>query len=265
MKVRNYIVPIAVTVAVAWTAFCGYQWCWGPFHCLHDLKTRKLPGNAVRYAPENTEMIENSPLSGKQLIFLGSSVTYGASAKGVSFVDYIAARNRCNIIKEAVSGTTLVDNGTDSYIARLKRIKEKQADLFICQLSTNDSSQKKPLGSIAETFRRDSFDTGTVVGAIEFIISYARETWECPVVFYTNPKYNSETYSAMVDLLREIAVKWDILVIDMWNDETFNELTSEQRQLYMADAIHPTQAGYLEWWTPYMERVMVEILSKSKI
>ena len=38
----------------------------------------------------------------------------------VSFVDYISYRNGCEYVKEAVSGTTLVDNGKTSYIQRMK-------------------------------------------------------------------------------------------------------------------------------------------------
>lgn len=62
----------------------------------------------------------------------------------------------------------------------------------------------------------------------------------------------------MVKLLQQIAEKWDIAIIDMWNDTEFNALTEEQRALYMADGIHPTQAGYLEWWTPYMEEYLMK-------
>lgn len=61
---------------------------------------------------------------------------------GVSFADYIGAMNDCNIIKEAVSGTTLVDEGVDSYISRLNKIDTQNADIFVCQLSTNDATQK---------------------------------------------------------------------------------------------------------------------------
>lgn len=258
---KKYVVIIGVSCTAAaiaaWIAFCGYQWSWGPFAGLHDIQTADLPGNAARYAPENAERIDCSPLEGKHIIFLGSSVTYGASAKGVSFADYIAARNGCSVTKEAVSGTTLVDAGIDSYISRLKTLDASQpADLFVCQLSTNDATQGKPLGELGPSKERDSFDTRTVAGAVEYIISYARETWDCPVVFYTNPKYDSEGYAAMVELLGRIADKWDISVIDLWNDAAFNAISAEQRRLYMADSIHPTQAGYLEWWTPAMEQAL---------
>jgi len=259
MKKKGIIIGVSCTAAAmtAWIAFCGLQWSWGPFARLHDFKTMRLPGNASQYAPEKVERIAGSPLEGQHIVFLGSSVTYGASSKGVSFADYIAARNGCAITKEAVSGTTLVDEGIGSYISRLKTLDaSRPIDLFVCQLSTNDATQRKALGEVTFSKERDGFDVKTVAGAIEYIIAYAQETWDCPVVFYTNPRYDSETYAAMVELLAKIADKWDITVIDLWNDTEFNSITDEQRRLYMADSIHPTQAGYLEWWTPKMEKVL---------
>ena len=195
-------------------------------------------------------------MKGKHLVFLGSSVTYGSASGGVSFADFIAEKNGCIITKEAVSGTTLVDEGTDSYISRLKKLdKSVPADLFICQLSTNDASQGKPLGRISVS---EVYDTKTVAGAIEYIIAYVKRVWGCPVVFYTNPRYESMEYGKMVSLLLDIAEKQEATVIDMWNDTAFNALTEAQRHHYMADAIHPTREGYLEWWTPYMEETLAE-------
>lgn len=81
-------------------------------------------------------------LAGK-IIFLGSSVTYGAASQGVSFVDFLTSHDQCVVYKEAVSGTTLVDDGPDSYISRMKKLQVSKADLFVCQLSTNDATQKK--------------------------------------------------------------------------------------------------------------------------
>lgn len=255
-------VAILVFLQIGGMLFSGMQWGWGPFAKLHDIKMAKLPGNDKKYALNQTGECVHDELEGKKIIFLGSSVTYGASAKGVSFADYIGKRNHAEIVKEAVSGTTLVDNGANSYISRMKKIKEKNADLFICQLSTNDASQKKEIGVIGESKELDSFDTNTVAGAIEYIICYAKETWNCPVMFYTNPKYDSEKYEEMVQLLQQIQKKWEIGVIDQWNDVKFNELTSKERSLYMADSIHPTQAGYREWWTPYMEEKIEEYLAE---
>ena len=244
------IIAVLLILQIGWIAFSGMQWGWGPFAKLHDIKMSKLPGNDDKYELSRTKENVHDGLQGKKIIFLGSSVTY------------IGKRNQAEVVKEAVSGTTLVDNGANSYISRLKKIKEERADLFICQLSTNDATQKKELGTVNDSKELDSFDIETVAGAIEYIICYAKETWDCPVMFYTNPKYDSEKYKEMVQLLYQIQKKWGIGVIDLWNDAKFNELTDEERSLYMADTIHPTQAGYLEWWTPYMEEEIVEYLAE---
>jgi len=197
----------------------------------------------------------DNPLNGKHIVFLGSSVTYGAASNGVSFVDFLADTTGCRVTKEAVSGTTLVDDAPDSYICRMRKLNpEMKVDLFVCQLSTNDATQKKEMGEVCRSYDLDDFDMLTVAGAIEYIIAYARKTWNCPVAFYTNPRYDSGQYAAMVVLLQSIQRKWDIALIDLWNDAAFNDITTEQRSRYMADPIHPTREGYLEWWTPYLER-----------
>ena len=196
----------------------------------------------------------------KKIIFLGSSVTYGSAAGGVSFADIICAKSSFEMIKEAVSGTTLVDEDDSSYVSRLKRIDTDSADLFICQLSTNDASLGKPLGEISEVFDKDSFDTKTVAGAIEYIIAYARKNWGCPIAFYTGTKFDSKPYSDMVALLKEIAEKWGIVVIDLWNESSFNEVSQEDYARYMSDPIHPTLEGYKEWWGPYIEKYINEII-----
>lgn len=257
-KVILIILAAVVVLQAAWIAFCGWKWGWGPFHKLSEYRYRSMPGNADRYAVSQVKPSGDETLKGKTVIFFGSSVTYGAASLGESFADDLSARLQCNVVKEAVSGTTLSTTSPNSYVTRLDNIKTRQADLFICQLSTNDASQKKPLGEVTDSERMEDFDTDTVAGAMEYIIAYAKDKWDCPVVFYTNPKYDSDEYAAMVELLYEIRDKWGIGVIDLWTE--LPEITEEERALYMADAIHPTRAGYLEWWTPVMEKDIIEMM-----
>lgn len=193
-------------------------------------------------------------IEGRTVLFLGSSVTYGSASDGVSFADMLADYG-CRVVKEAVSGTTLVDNGADSYVARMQTMdKALKANLFVCQLSTNDAGQGKPLGSLD-----GRMDTSTIAGAIEFIIDYARKTWGCPVVFYTSPRFDSEPYAQMVELLKKCEAKYEIGVIDLWSDEAFNDLTAAQRARYMADPVHPTREGYREWWLPVFAQAVEKL------
>lgn len=194
-------------------------------------------------------------ISDKTILFLGSSVTYGSAAGGVSFADLMAREYGCRAVKEAVSGTTLVDAGADSYVARMQRMDASlKADLFICQLSTNDASQKKPLGE-----PDGRMDTSTVAGAIEFIVDYARRTWNCPVAFYTNPRYESEAYADMVGLAKKCARKYGFEIISLWDDEKFNAISEAQRAKWMADPIHPTPEGYREWWLPVFAQAVEKL------
>ena len=59
-----------------------------------------LNGNAEKYDVKNVLPLENSPLNGKNILFLGSSVTYGWAAQGTSFADYIAKRNGATVIRK---------------------------------------------------------------------------------------------------------------------------------------------------------------------
>ena len=208
-----------------------------------------------------TEAPLSSPLQGKTIIFLGSSVTEGSAADGESFVEILAQRDGIIPIKEAVSGTTLVDQDETSYIARLKTIDPAvRADAFICQLSTNDASQGLPLGNLSDQFDPAAFDTHTVAGAIEYIIAYAKATWKAPIIFFTNTRYDDVRYAAMVDLLFQIQQKWGIGVIDLWNDPAMNAVSGADRAVYMTDDVHPSSVGYREWWTPVMERYLIDHL-----
>lgn len=214
---------------------------------------------------EMPEPLESSPLKGKRLLFLGSSVTFGSAAGGVSMADYIRVMDGCTVVKEAVSGTTLADRSKDSYLSRLRRIETNQSfDAVICQLSTNDASRKICLGAVSASREPDAFDTSTVAGSMEAIIAYVQNTWNCLLVFYTGTRYESREYQAMVDLLPRLRDKWGIHVLDLWNDDGMNAVSREDYALYMHDAVHPSRAGYLLWWTPKFRNFLYGLFSGNR-
>ena len=219
-------------------------------------------GNDPIFLPQHVSEIPDSPLKGKNLIFLGSSITLGEKALSNSMADYIGKKHAASCIKEAEGGTTMADHGGKSYVHRLLTKINKDLDLdgLIVQLSTNDASQCVPLGEIAKSDDINTFDTKTITGAIEYIIAYSKMTWNCPVVFFTSPRFESPAYDAMVNRLYEIQKKWNIGIIDLWNDPDFNILSESQRKQYMSDTIHPTMAGYLLWWTPRFEAELMTLI-----
>lgn len=231
-------------------------------HALHQryyTDSAYLAGNSRKYSLNSVPTVD-SPLRGKNILFLGSSVTFGFGALGESFVDYLWKHDGVVAVKDAENGTTLVEQDTynpgDSYVARFKEeLNEPRPDAFVLQLSTNDANQNKKLGEIAD----QNFDTQTITGALEYLISTAQTKWNCPMLIYTNPYFANPLYKQMVDRTHELAEKYHIKVLDLYNHPDFQQ----QDDLYMADKIHPTRAGYLEKWLPLFEEKLTKILAKK--
>lgn len=176
-------------------------------------------------------------LKNKTVLFLGSSVTYGSAAGGISFADIMGEVCDINFIKEAVSGTTLADTDNTSYVSRLKTIDDHiKLDLFICQLSTNDATR--------------NIDLSTIEKAIRFILEHVKNTFGCPIVFYTGTFFQSEAYARMIQLLYSLQKEYDFYILDLYYHEEMLAVSKEDYQRYMSDPIHPTITGYREWWTP---------------
>lgn len=254
-KNLKWVVGISLVIAIS--IYLLYAFLIGPF----------VPGNAEKYAVSKTSQLPNSPLAGQTLFFLGSSITAGFASEGESFVDYIRKRNNCNCVKEAKSGTTLMDNGKQSYVERLNKFDTSaKSDAFLCQLSTNDTRYHglEKIGVISKSTNRKDFDITTTIGAIEYIISYARETWNSPIIFYTNTYFGDKNYEVLISKLYEIKEKWNIEIIDLYNDKELNNISADSRRLYMlSDNVHPLKAGYKLWWTPVIEKRLYEIMSKT--
>ena len=178
-------------------------------------------------------------LTGKTVLFLGSSVTYGSAAGGISFADIAAEQCGFTCVKEAVSGTTLADLDETSYVSRLKQVDTAlRPDLFVCQLSTNDAkdSLQIPIHEISD--------------AIEAIIRYVQKTWNCPIVFYTGTQYNNIKYLVMIDTLKLLQKSYDFAILDLWHDADMICVDKADYNRYMQDPIHPRLAGYRDWWLP---------------
>ncbi len=265
---KRILIALAVVVGLVFVLWLGLR----GYIAIEEKKRADAPGNAPEYDAKNLEKHPDSPLQGKTILFLGSSVTYGAAAEAQSFVELFETLDGVQPIKEAASGTTLVDKLSitaliafgdgDSYVKRLKAIDTNAAvDCVVCQLSTNDAAMKYPLGEISSSEELSSFDTQTVTGAMEYVIRYCQDTWHCPVVFYTGSYYDSPEYAAMVQRLLELQEKWDIGVIDLYTDAAFNDIDADTYSFYMYDPIHPTKAGYVQWWMPKMERELIEFLT----
>lgn len=195
-------------------------------------------------------------LTNKKIYFLGSSITYGFSSNGYAIPEMLRDKYGAICYKNAITGTTLANLYADSYYARLINDKSNfNPDLFVCQLSTNDTNLPS-FGAI------DSKDVKDTVGAIRKIIEYVENKWQIPIVFYTSPFFRREKYQELVKILYQIKREYkNLYILDLYNDHEFN---SQFEQGYMADDIHPTLIGYEKWWLPYFANFFEEIFKKAK-
>ena len=206
----------------------------------------------------------SDPLSGLEIIWLGSSVTYGTHSGGYTMADAIADSHAATIsYKYGMASTTLVNGNADSYVARLMEIDPAMTpDMVIVQLSTNDATTGKEFGVISGSFALEDFDDGTIYGAIETILAYVKQTFGCPTLFYTGTYYDNDGYAQMVDALMQIQEKWDIGVIDLYHNKEMTAMyQTEQYDAYMFDNIHPNREGYVEWWTPEFEAYLTQYIT----
>ena len=158
--------------------------------------------------------------------------------------------------------------------------RTEHLDLLVVQLSTNDGTMEIDLGSVNKEKDLESFDVSTSAGAMEYIIAYAEKKWHCPVMFYVNPYIHPEEYEMLdqkkqeeiyqglvvkyeklIALLYQIQEKWQIGVIDLWNEASFRSISMELKRYYMADIIHPYKSGYLFWYTPFICQKMEEMIT----
>lgn len=217
-------------------------------------------GNLAKFGPENVSYDPQSPLNGKRIGYLGSSITYGFAAKGVSFVDYLQARDGVITTKSAISGTTLAGKGEDNYLYRLKHHFSGDYDFFVCQLSTNDGRQGKKLGKITPDKQHRDFDVETTIGAIEEVCTYVHDQLHSPLAFYTCLRDDPDgSYAALIKQLRVLQDKWGFSIIDLFHNEGLKASLAAHPNAMFDDA-HPTQEGYLKVWFPIFERALTNLI-----
>ena len=175
-----------------------------------------------------------------------------------------------------VAGSISADS---SYINRLRTHNaetDPDLDLVVVQLSTNDSKGQCETGTVSDSFDPATFDEVTTTGALEAITAYAKETWGARVLVITGTYFEDEMtysggqnaviYQTMIERCHELDEKWgdDFTVLDLWHNDAMYENVKTGDSLwrsYMSDAIHPTKKGYLEWWGPYIEATLYQMLA----
>ena len=248
--------------------------------------------NSTTLDPSNLE--KGNSLEGMTIGYLGSSITQGFRSDGIAFPEYIAQLSGSTSIKQAIPGGTLaLKEGYREEVCYINQLLDgaltdvEHLDALVVQLSTNDVGAGIPIGELSGSFASADQDYRTIIGAMEFINAYAREKWDCPVMYYINAYLSDEViaqfangdeatekllheqyqdmYEQMIDALYKVADKWDLGVADLWNDEYVRSADLDLRSFFMDDPIHPHKAGYYFWYVqPIMDK-LVEITADEHV
>ena len=111
------------------------------------------------------------------------------------------------------------------------------------------------------------------MGAMEYMMAYCQETWRCPLLIYTSLEFDPENsvtglqdpaiYEEMIDKCLQACDKWGSYVCNLWDltDEMMEGVDKELYDEYTTDSVHPSRRGYLQWWDPYIENMIYDILA----
>ena len=206
-------------------------------------------------------------LAGKNIFFLGSSVTrgHGGNTDGTSFAEMTAALAKCLYQKKAVSGTCLAitDGSTSSYVERFDSFAfSRTPDALVVQLSTNDFKKPVPVGKLAEGKSLAELDPKTITGALETIVAKALEkNPDIKVIIYTCPLATSwskyaEYKEYITRYLYPLQEKWSdcVYILDLFNADCI-----ENKAYLQSDGLHPQKEGYAQLFTPYFIKLLEEI------
>ncbi len=216
-------------------------------------------GNNSKYDTSTLEKAPDSTLTDETIVFLGSNLLTGSKASGDTFVEYLKQSDGINAAVYAREGATLIQSGRDSLVSLIETIPTKDANpaMLVCEIPYADGAGRSRIGKLTEGFYDNEYKTRTVIGAMEYIISYSQSKWGCPVVFFTCLPNDVKHYEKIMDAARQVADKWNVEIIDFYNDPLM-VLDDEKRALYMASDANPTKAGYKELFTPKFREFLLK-------
>lgn len=202
-------------------------------------------------------------LMGKKMIFLGDSITCGVGTTAPDKVYWKQIEKKSGAVCQGlgVSGTRIakqIEADPDAphdrqhFITRINLI-ESDTDIIGVLGGINDFSHgDAPLGNMSDR-RQDTF-----YGACHLLYSNLLEKFPTAFIFVMTPLhcaaeddmyYNSVGKRRVgslldyVNIIFEVAAKYSLPVLDLYRKAGIQPEIKKQRDIYMPDGIHPSDAG----------------------
>ena len=219
--------------------------------------------------------------SGKTLLFVGDSITYGAGWRpdpenytNTGWVKIIKDNNPgANVYGYGVGGATIaISEGSVSICERITTMfaEHPNVDYIIMQGGVNDDYKKVPLGSVINGYDISTCNKSTFAGAMEYMLGTAQGLWIGKkllfIITFKVPEVEDKTilnllypFSDYMNLAKTICAKWSVPVVDLRTESNLNYYIEKIKTDYSAgDGLHPNKKGY-EIITPLIENKLKSI------
>lgn len=200
-------------------------------------------------------------LKGLKAVFLGDSITEGVGTSSPDKVYWrvLGESTGMQTVGYGVSGTRVARQTQKSVPASFDldfnlraESMDKDADIICVFGGTNDYGHgQAPIGSPQDT------DVYSFYGALDHLFSYLLTTYPDRFIFFMTPlrRWNEEDprgdgnkppmlpLKGYVDIMREVAERYAIPVLDLYASFGVHPRIPIQRETYMPDGLHPNDAG----------------------
>ena len=208
------------------------------------------------------EMDTSSPLNGKNALFIGDSITFGAGEDSGFYFSWpgrISAMTGLKTVNNGDSGARISVTGDSGFILDALTKTMGNYDMIVVHGGVNDARYNVPVGNITpDGTASTSFDTTTFAGGLETIFYRAKFLYKTADLFFiTNHhldghnKGSAKDMSAYFNMAKKICEKYGVTVIDLYDNTELNAKLETTTTKYLPDTLHLNGAGY-DVVTPYI-------------
>ncbi len=204
---------------------------------------------------------ETSTAYKKSALFIGDSIADGAGDQA-GWANRLGWHYDLDYTNCSHGGWIIADDAATGLGSIQKQLSEEafgsDYDYIIVEGGINDimqnvnrNSEYCKLGEISDSYNIEDFDTTTAAGGLEAIFYNATYLYgddtKLGFIMVMKPETNWigdwETAERYVDTYLAICEKWNVAVLNMWDDESINTAFTENSD-YFTDGLHPSYKGY---------------------
>ena len=210
----------------------------------------------------------SSPLSGKKMLFMGDSISYGSGdaaspfRTGRAWAGRIADLTGAITTNASVSGAKVsYQRGDDNWVySQYVPHQNTKFDIIVMHGGVNDARHERPVGTLSEgkdeaTLKKNQ---SSYAGGLEWIFyNVSKTNTDAKLFFIANhrldghDKGKAKDMSEYFNIAKAACEKWGIIFIDLYNNKELNDKLQTTTTKYLPDTLHLNAAGY-DIITPYI-------------